>query len=302
MGKRLSRQLKLQGGISGMKNRKLRELMDSPGLIVAPGVGDAIAARLVQKTGFDVCYMTGNGAVGSMIGKPDIGLATMTEMVQRAHNIVSCLDIPLISDADTGYGGINNVKRTVQEFEAAGVSAIHIEDQGLPKKCGAMEGIELLPTEQVMEKIQIATKSRKDPDFLIIARTDSRKILGLEESLNRAKSFAKAGADVVYVEMLENKEEILKLTTSVDTPVLYDMLEMTRDRIYTNKELESLGVKIVIYSLSTTFYAANKVKHLLEVLKETGTTVSLFDEMMHLHDYEKLMGLEEENNIRELLG
>ncbi len=284
-----------------MKKRKLRELMNKPGIIVAPGVCDAIGARLVEKAGFDVCYMTGNGAMASMLGKPDIGLGTMTEMVQRAHNLASCISIPLISDADTGYGGLNNVKRTVEEFEAAGVSAIHIEDQASPKKCGAMEGVKVVPIEEMSEKIRIAVKSRKDPDFLIIARSDSRKVLGFEESLRRAKAFAEAGADVVYVEMLESREEILKLTTSVDAPVLYDMLEMSTDNIYSNQELQDLGVKIVIYCLSTTLYAANKVKEMLEVLKKTGTTRSLFDQMMPLHDYEKVIGLTEENNIRQLL-
>ena len=192
-----------------MKKRKLRELMNKPGIKVAPGVCDAIGARLVEKAGFDVCYMTGNGAMASMLGKPDIGLGTMTEMVQRAHNLAACINIPLISDADTGYGGLNNVKRTVEEFEAAGVSAIHIEDQASPKKCGAMEGVKVVPIEEMSEKIRIAVRSRKDPDFLIIARSDSRKVLGFEESLRRAKAFAEAGADVVYVEMLESREEIL---------------------------------------------------------------------------------------------
>jgi len=285
-----------------MKNQRLRELMNQPGIIIAPGVCDAIGARLVEKVGFQVCYMTGNGAVASMMGKPDIGVATMTEMVQRAHYLASCINIPLISDADNGYGGLNNVKRTVEEFEAAGVSAIHIEDQASPKKCGAMEGIELVSTEEMAEKIRIAVKARKDPDLMIIARSDSRKVLGFEESLRRARAYADAGADVVYVEMLESREEILKLTTSVDAPVLYDMLELFPENIYSSQELESLGVKIVIYCLSTTLYAANRVKEMLEVLKRTGTTRSLFDKMMPLHDYEELIGLTEENNIRQMLG
>lgn len=285
------------------KNQKLRDLLNKPGIIVAPGVYDAVGARLVEKVGFDVCYMGGNATVASMLGKPDIGLATMTEMVTRAHNLASCINIPLICDADTGYGNLNNVKRTVEEFEAAGVSAIHIEDQITPKKCGAMEGLVLISLEDALEKIKIAAKARKDPNFIIIARTDARALYGLDEAIRRAKAFANAGADIVFVEMLENKEEILKVTTSVNNaPILYDMLELSPEKIYTNKELEQLGVKIVIYCLSATFYIINRLKELYKTIKTTGTTRSLFDKMIPLHDYERLMGLEEESNIKKFIS
>lgn len=285
------------------KNVKLKSLLNKEGIIVAPGVYDAISARLVQKVGFDVCYMTGNGAVASMIGKPDIGLATMTEMVGRAHNIASSIDIPLISDADTGYGNLNNVKRTVEEFESAGISAIHIEDQVMPKRCGAMDGLRLISLDESVEKIKIAVKSRKDSNFLIIARTDARRAFNsVDEAIRRLKAFANAGADIVFPEMLENKDEILKVTTNINNaPVMYDVLEETREKIFTNKELEDLGVKLVIYALSASMFVSNKLKYLYKTIKNTGTTQSLFDEMMPLHDYEKLMGVEEENNIRKLL-
>jgi 2-methylisocitrate lyase-like PEP mutase family enzyme len=284
-----------------LKNEKLRELLNKPGIILAPGVYDAIGAKLVEKAGFDVCYMTGNGSVASYLGKPDIGLATMSEMVVRAHNIASAIHIPLISDADTGYGNLNNVKRTVEEFEAAGVSGIHLEDQITPKKCGAMEGLSLIPQDEAVEKIKVALSARKDDNFLIIARTDSKAVYGLDEAIRRAKAFADAGADLVYVEMLENKEEILKVTSSINNaPVLYDVVELSRRITYSAKELENLGVKVAIYALSATLYVAKKLGQFFETLKKDGTTLSFFDEMLPLHDYEKLMGLDEELNIRDL--
>jgi len=280
----------------------LKELIDQPGIVVAPGVYDAIGAKLVEQIGFDVCYLTGNGSVASLLGKPDIGLATMSEMVFRAHTVASAINIPLISDADTGYGNLNNVRRTVQEFECAGVAAIHIEDQITPKKCGAMEGLELIPLEEAVDKIKVAVKSRRNPNFLIIARTDARPVYGLEEAIRRAKAFANAGADLVFVEMLKSSEEILKVTTSVDSaPVMYDMLEVQEDRILSAKELEKLGVKVMIWALSSTLFIANKLKQFLETVKSTGTTKDLFSEMMPLHDYERLMGLDQENSIKQIL-
>lgn len=283
------------------KTGKLKELLNKPGIIVAPGVYDAIGAKLVEKAGFDVCYMTGNGSVASFLGKPDIGLATMSEMVVRAHNIASAISIPLISDADTGYGNLNNVKRTVEEFEAAGVAGIHLEDQITPKKCGAMEGLSLIALEEAIEKIKVALNTRKDYNFLIIARTDARAVYGLDEAIHRAKAFANAGADLVYVEMLENKEEILRVTSSINNaPVLYDVVELSRRITYSAKELEDLGVKVAIFALSATLYVAKKLGQFFETLKKEGTTLSFFDELLPLHDYEKLMGLEEELNIRNL--
>lgn len=284
------------------KNKRLRKLLDEPGIIVAPGVYDGISARIVQKLGFDACYLGGHSSVASNLGLPDIGLATMTEMVDRVHKLSSCIDIPMISDSDNGYGNLNNVRRTVREFEAAGASAIHIEDQKVPKKCGAMDGLELIPLEEAVDKIKIALTSRRDPDFLIIARTDARKASGLDEAIKRVKAYANAGADVVFVEMLENKEEILKVTTSVENaPVMFDNFELAPERLFTAQELEKLGVKIVIYAISATLFAASKLQELYQAIKDTGTTTSFFDQMMLLHDYEKLMGLEEENSIKKLI-
>lgn len=285
-----------------LKTAKLKKLLEKPGIILAPGIYDAIGAKLVEKAGFDLCYMTGNGSVASFLGKPDIGLATMSEMVFRAHLLASAIGIPLISDADTGYGNLNNVKRTVEEFEAAGVAGIHIEDQTTPKKCGAMKDLTLISTEDAVEKIKVALSARKDPNFLIIARTDAGASYGLDESIRRAKAFADAGADMVYVEMLKNKEEILRVTTSVNNaPVLYNLLARSPDKVYPARELESLGVKVVIYSMAATLFVAQKLKEFFTTLKKEETPLNFVEEMASLRELEQLMGLDEEKNIRERL-
>lgn len=284
------------------RNEKFKKLIENPGIVVAPGVYDAIGARLVQKIGFDACYMGGNASVASSLGYPDIGLATMTEMVRLASNLTSCIDIPLICDSDNGYGGLNNVRRAVQSFEKAGVSAIHIEDQVFPKRCGAMQGVKLISDDEAIERVKIAVKSKTDPNFLIIARTDARRVYGLDEAIRRAKLFADAGADIVFLEQLESKEEIFKVTTSINNaPVMYDILEETRDLIFSVKDLENLGVKVCIFALSTVLYISQKLEIILQKIRDTGTTIDLYDEMMKLHDYESLMGLQSHNSIRDLL-
>lgn len=282
------------------KTKRLRELIAQDKMIVAPGAQDALCARIIEKAGFDVCYMSGNGSVASMLGKPDIGLATFDEMLTHAKNIAACIDIPLICDADTGYGNVNNVIRTVQAYERAGIAGIHIEDQVTPKKCGAMDGVELIPLEESVEKIKAAVYARQDPDFVVIARTDSRSVLGLDEAIRRVKAFEKAGADIVFAEMLQSKEEVSKIVESVNVPVLFDMLEQTENTFITNDELEELGVKITIYPLSATFRISQAITDLMTELKNTGTTQGSFNSMMKLHDYEELLDIGKEQEYQKM--
>ena len=274
------------------RKRALKELLKQPGLVVAPGCHDALGAKIIEHAGFDALYMTGNGVASSLLGKPDIGLVTMSEMIGRARGIVSAVDIPVICDADTGYGNINNVVRTVEEYEAAGVCAIHLEDQITPKKCGCMDGLALISAEEHVTKIKAAIKARKDPDFLIIARTDSRGPMGLEEAIRRANAYANAGADLVYIEMLESVDELKEVVKRVDAPLMYDMLENTQAAYMNVKELEKIGYKLVIYPLASTFLYAQATLELMKSLKKTGTTAGFLDKMMDIHDYETLLGLD----------
>jgi len=285
-----------------MKNKNFRKMLNSPGAIVAPGVYDAMGARIVEKLGFSACYMTGNGTVASHLGLPDIGLAGVDEMTRVVRNITARINIPLISDADNGYGELNNTWRAVRMFEASGASAIHIEDQISPKRCGAMKGVRIHSEEEAVEKIKIALKARTDPDFVIIARTDARRLLGLEEATRRVRAFAEAGADVVFVEQLVNLEEIRHLVDKVNiAPVMYDILEENKDMAFSVDEVINQGAKIVIFALSGILFAAQQLTSLYTNIRDFGTTKNIFEKLMPLHDYENLLGLDEENAIRDYL-
>jgi len=286
------------------KNARLRELLAKPGIVVAPGCHDGVGARIIQKLGFDVCYMGGNGTMASILGMPDIGLGTATEMITRAHYLAECIDIPLVCDSDTGYGNLNNVWRTVRDYEAAGVSGIHIEDQPTPKKCGAMSGVTVIPLEEICEKIQIARQARRDPNFLIIARTDSFNTLGIDEVVRRCKAYQQAGADMVMPENMIEKKDLLKVTTSINNiPVLYDVAEFSSTQIYSDKELEEMGFKMVIHPLASILMYAQTIMGLYKHYKEYGTTAELYQRgaFMPRREYQDLVGYAEAMSIRDLL-
>src|SRR3989441_10335363 len=179
---------------------RLRQMLDQPGLIVAPGAYDGFSARLIEAAGFRCVYMTGAGTAASHLGQPDLGLATLTEMANHAAHLASCVSLPVIADGDTGYGNVLNVVRTVREYERAGVAGLHIEDQVAPKKCGHIAGKQIIPTQEFCDKIRAASEYRTDPDFVIIARTDARAVTSLDDAIDRGNRAAEAGADVIFVE------------------------------------------------------------------------------------------------------
>src|SRR3984893_18474878 len=195
---------------------RLRQLLAGPNLLVAPGAYDALSARLIAQDGFPAAYMTGLGTAASVLGQPDVGLLTMSEMVARASALASVIgDLPLIADADTGYGNPINVRRTVHEYERAGVAAIHIEDQVWPKKCGHMEGKQVIPLDEMVQKIRAAVDARQDPDFVVIARTDANAVYGLEDALRRGQAYREAGADVIFIEAPRSMEELRAIAQTV---------------------------------------------------------------------------------------
>lgn len=281
------------------KAKIFRDMLNAPGMIVAPGVYDALGARAVQSAGFRAVYMTGNGAMASLLGKPDLGLATMTEMISRAHQISACCDLPLVCDADTGYGGLGNIKRTVEEFEAAGVAAIHIEDQIIPKRCGALGGIQVVPLRDATDRIRAAVKARSDDNFCIIARTDSKDAVSFEEALQRIRAFEDAGADLVMVEGLENLEQIRTVVETVSCGVLYNIYESARDQCYPLADLEQIGVKLSINCLTSTLCAAKLLRDMYRSLKETSSTAAYFDHMMPMREYTQLLGIDEETGFKD---
>lgn len=273
------------------KTTQLRKLLAAPDILVAPGAHDAIAAKIIEKVGFQAVYVTGYGQAASHLGRPDVGLITLNEMAARAGNIVETVDIPVIADADTGFGNAINVMRTVREYEKAGVAGLQLEDQVAPKKCGHMKGREVVTKEEMVWKIKAAVDVRQDPDLVIIARTDARTIDGIDAAISRAKAYEEAGADVLFIESPESVEEMRKITSSIKVPVLANMVEGGRTPLLNNEELEKIGFGIVIYPTASTYITAKSVMKLMETLKEKGTTESLIDEMITFSGFNELIGL-----------
>src|SRR5256884_1173042 len=210
-----------------LNTARLRELLVQRGLLVAPGAYDALSARLIAQAGFQAVYMTGFGTAASVLGQPDVGLLTMSEMVSRAAALAAVTgDVPLIADADTGYGNPINVRRTIREYERAGVAALHIEDQVWPKKCGHMEGKQVIPMQEMVQKIHAAVEARQDPDFVIIARTDANAVNGFGDALQRGKAYREAGADVLFIEAPRSLTELSTIAqTFPDVPLLFNWAE-----------------------------------------------------------------------------
>jgi 2-methylisocitrate lyase-like PEP mutase family enzyme len=230
--------------------KRLRELLAGDELVVAPGVYDGVSAALVSKLEFPAAYMTGAGVVASAYGLPDIGLATQTEMAERARVLASLLEVPLIADADTGYGSPINVVRTVREYERAGVAAIQLEDQTFPKRCGHLSGKEVIGADQFARTLHAALDARRDPDTVIVARTDARASLGLDEAIERAQRYASLGADVIFVEAPQSADEVEQIAASVDAPLLANLVAGGRTPDLDHAWLAELGYRIAIHPIA----------------------------------------------------
>jgi len=233
--------------VSAEKRRALKARLARPGLVVAPGIFDGISARLADAKGFDCLYMTGYGVSASLLGLPDAGYLTQRDMVDRVRQISERTVTPLIADADTGFGGALNVQATVRAYEAAGAAAIQIEDQEFPKKCGHTLGRRVVPLEDMVTKVKVACDSRRSDDFLIVARTDARTSLGLDEALRRAEAYQRAGADVLFVESPESEAEMQQICRSLDRPLLANMVQGGRTPVLSRARLEEVGYRIAIF-------------------------------------------------------
>ena len=270
---------------------KFRKLLNDPGIIQAPGAYDCLTAKLIEKAGFPAVYMTGAGTSVAQLGRPDLGLASMTEMVANAAALADILEVPLIADADTGYGGVLNVRRTVRQYERAGVAAIHIEDQEMPKRCGHLDDKKVVSTEDMVQKIRAAVDARTDDDFIIIVRTDSIAVTGWDDAMHRCDEYVKAGADALFVEALRTPEEVERAGKNLDIPLLFNFVESGKSPLLSATELERLGFKIVIYPASALLSVTHVVEQVMAQLKEKGTTTHLMDSMVSLQDCFEAMGL-----------
>jgi len=277
--------------------QKLRRRLKSGPFIVAPGIYVGYGARLVEQGGFEAAYMTGNGVSASLLGRPDVGLVDLTMITSHARRVAAAVDIPVICDADTGYGNAVNVRRTVEEFEAAGVAAIHLEDQASPKRCGQLPGARpVIELAEAVGKIEAAVAARRDPDFIIIARTDAAEAHGLDEAIKRAWAFRKAGADVLFVEMKSGPtilEDLKRVTSEVDAPCLVNMGAGGKLDELDADGIGRLGLRIAIYPGLERAAAGFAIREALAVLKKDGNTGALRGRMLGLQEYNQALKLAE---------
>lgn len=272
---------------------ELRRLLQQPGIITAPGAYDCLTAKLIEREGFPAVYMTGGGTAVTRVGKPDLGFTTMSEMLDSARAITSTISVPLIADADTGYGGALNTYRTIREYEKAGVAALHIEDQAFPKRCGHLDGKEVVPIPEMSTKIRAACDARTDDDFVIIVRTDALAVTGLDDTLQRCVAFAEAGADVLFVEALRTQDDIDRVRREVDVPLLFNFVEHGKSPMIPVPELEAMGFKIVIFPGSIMLSVCTLAQRILGQIKQHGTTAAMADDMLSVVEFFDLMGMQD---------
>jgi len=272
---------------------QLRRLLQRPQILVAPGAADAISARLIQRAGFEAVYATGAGISNALLGLPDIGLITMSEMVDQVRRIVEAVDIPVIADADTGYGNPLNVMRTVGVYEKAGVAALQIEDQVTPKRCGHFAGKEVVPAFEMAQKIRAACEARTDPDLVIIARTDSLATHGFDEAIQRGRLYAEAGADVIFVDAPTTPAQVDSLPHQIPAPLLFNMTEGAKTPLFSHAELQKFGYKIVIHPNLMLRVALKATSEALATLKKNGSSETLLPQMMDWDARQELVRLPE---------
>ncbi len=269
----------------------LRQRLSSGPILVAPGAADALTARIVERTGFEAVYFTGAGFSYTHLGAPDLGLVTLTETASRVGAVAEATRLPVLVDADDGYGGPHNVRRTVRLLEAAGAAAVQIEDQTGPKRCGHLAGKGVVLVETMVGKIQAALDARRDPDLVVIARTDARAVEGLEAALDRAHRYREAGADVVFVEAPRSREELARVARELPPPVMANMVEGGVTPTVPAGELEAMGFRLVIFPGSAVRAGAAAVLRAMRVLRAEGTTDGLRGEMLSFDELNELLGL-----------
>jgi 2-methylisocitrate lyase-like PEP mutase family enzyme len=275
----------------------LKKLLERQQLLVAPGCFDGLSARLVQEAGFEAAYLSG-GAIARSMGIPDIGLVTMSESIERAAQVVSAIQIPVIADADTGYGNAVNLVRSVREFERIGVAAIHIEDQITPKRCGHLDGKEVISRAEMEMKLKAALDTRTDPDFCIIARTDARGVNGLEDAIARAQAFAQLGVDAIFVEAPQSESELAEIPKRLpNVPLLVNVFKGGKTPMLPMARLQQMGYRIAIYPSETQRAAIHAMRSTLTTLKREGTTESIDASLTTFKERDKVVGLDDWQKI-----
>lgn len=271
----------------------VRQLLERHGQLVMPGVYDALSAKIAARAGFEVVFITGYSVSATLLGEPDFGLLTQTEVVSAAARICAVTDTPVIVDADTGYGNAINVIRTVEELTRAGAAGMFLEDQVWPKRCGHMKGKQVIALAEQLNKLRAAIDARKDQDFFIVARTDSRQALGLSEAITRGIAFKEAGADAVFIEAPQSKEEMKQIAGQVPGPLVANMLERGVTPLMDPAELKELGFQMIVWPLAPLYSVAKTLAETYGTLRREGSTIKILDKLMPFDDFNEIVGLNE---------
>ena len=281
--------------------RRFRQLLNSPGIIRSLGAHDVFTARLIEDAGLETVFIGGFGTSASLLGLPDIGFLTLTEMVDAVRRMANRINIPVVADGDTGHGDLHNVVRTVREFERAGAAGILLEDQVTPKRCGHFEGKEIIPAKEMVLKLRAALDARRDPDFVIIARTDARAVEGIDAAIDRVNRYGETGADVCFIEAPQSRAELENIPRRVRYPLLVNMLSGGVTPILSTQELQQLGYKIVVCPIESLLIAGAAIKKLIGALITDGKVDSLSGDMMTFAQIKKLLGVDEVLSLRDKL-
>jgi 2,3-dimethylmalate lyase len=279
------------------KAKLVRRYLSEKGQLVMPGVFDALSAKIAARAGFEVIFITGYSLSATLLGEPDFGLLTQTEVVTAAQRVCSVVETPVIVDADTGYGNAINVIRTVHDLIRAGAAGMFLEDQVWPKRCGHMKGKQVIPLDEQLKKLRAAIEARNDHDFYIVARTDSRQALGLTEAIARGIAFKEAGADAVFVEAPENKEEMREIASHVPGPLVANMLERGVTPLMGPQELKELGFDLIVWPLAPLYSIAKSLTDVYSTLRRDGSTTQILDRLMPFDEFNEIVGLEEKYSL-----
>jgi 2,3-dimethylmalate lyase len=274
------------------KTTLLKKLILDDEILVMPGAHDALSAKIIEQVGFKAVTMGGYAASAASLAKPDVSLMTLTEYLHIVRNVVEAVDIPLFVDGDTGHGNVTNVQRTVRLFESAGVAGFFIEDQVFPKRCGHMEGKQIIPADEMVAKIKAAVDARVDNDLVIMARTDAVAVSGLDEAIERSNRYAEAGADLIFVEAPTSKEDMRRCNREIKAPTNAIQIEGGKTPLLTVKELEELGFAVVVYPNITVYATAWMLRELWQGLKKNGTTKHWLDKIISFDEFNALVGLD----------
>ena len=273
--------------------QRIRDVLKDKGVLVMPGVYDCLSAKIASRAGFEVIFITGYSVSATFLGEPDFGLLTQTELLSASQRICSATDRPVIVDCDTGYGNAVNVIRTVKELIRGGAAGMFLEDQVWPKRCGHMKGKQVIPLDEYLKKLQAAIEGRGSGDLYIVARTDSRQALGLTEAIRRGKAFKEAGADAVFIEAPQSREEMREIGREVPGPLVANMIERGVTPLMAPEELKALGFELIVWPLGPLYASARALNEVYTTLRRSGTTEAIIDRLIPFEDLHDIVGLED---------